>query len=317
VFDGADLAKADLTGAHPQGSSLFSVKLQDAALDYAQLQGAYAQLQGASLGGGEQLQRGLRLFAKLQGESLLGAQLQRGLRELAQLPGASLFGAQLQGAYLDLAQLQGAWLLGAQVRAADFHAALLWRTQLGIDPARFGPVHYSDKNKDAAWKPVWRPVNSDPDSKPLPWDAKAYVALRNSMNIIPEGQFRVREAALKRIETLDCSAKVLGSCNPAAKLPPAVLDWQNQFARANIEDAAYAKALATELQNLVCANDMNAIHILRGLSSEYLGAPRLTALGREAPALVDFIMSKGCLVSAALTEDDKAKLLKIKQDAEK
>jgi hypothetical protein len=31
---------------------------------------------------------------------------------------------------------------------------------------------------------------------------------------------------------------------------------------------------------------------------------------------VDFIMSKDCPVSASLTDDDKAKLLKIKQDAE-
>jgi hypothetical protein len=37
----------------------------------------------------------------------------------------------------------------------------------------------------------------------------------------------------------------------------------------------------------------------------------------EAPALVDFILSKQCPVSAALTDDDKAHLLKIKQDAEK
>ena len=39
--------------------------------------------------------------------------------------------------------------------------------------------------------------------------------------------------------------------------------------------------------------------------------------GREAPALVDFIMSKDCPVSPSLTGDDKAKLLKIKQFAEK
>jgi hypothetical protein len=36
----------------------------------------------------------------------------------------------------------------------------------------------------------------------------------------------------------------------------------------------------------------------------------------EAPALIDFIMSKDCPVAAALTDDDKANLLKIKQDAE-
>lgn len=40
------------------------------------------------------------------------------------------------------------------------------------------------------------------------------------------------------------------------------------------------------------------------------------ATGLEAPALVDFIMSKVCPVSTELTDDDKANLLKIKQHAE-
>jgi uncharacterized protein YjbI with pentapeptide repeats len=315
--------------AQLQGASLGFAQLEGASLDLAQLQGAVlysAQLQGAVLFGA-QLQGAVLFGAQLQGAVLSFAQLQGAWLDSAQLQGASLFGAQLhgaslestqlQGASLGFAQLQGAWLLSAQVRATDFRAALLWRTQWQIDPTQFGPVHSGDKNKDAAWKAVWRPVDSDPDFEPLPWDTKAYAALRNSMNNIPEGQFRVREAALERIKSLDCTAKALGSCNPAAKPPPAVLDWQNQFARANVDDAAYSKALATELQNLVCANDANAIHILRGLSNEYFGPPRLAAAGREASALVDFIMSKDCPVSAALTDDDNASLLQLKQDAEK
>jgi len=43
----------------------------------------------------------------------------------------------------------------------------------------------------------------------------------------------------------------------------------------------------------------------------------LSATGLEAPLLVNFIMSKDCPVSAALTEDDKAKLLEIKEEVEK
>jgi hypothetical protein len=80
----------------------------------------------------------------------------------------------------------------------------------------------------------------------------------------------------------------------------------------NVDDAAFAKALAKELGALVCANDVDAIHILRGI----IESGRLAATGREAPALVDFIMSKDCPVSASLTDHDKAKLLEIKQDAE-
>jgi len=42
---------------------------------------------------------------------------------------------------------------------------------------------------------------------------------------------------------------------------------------------------------------------------------RIAAVGLEAPALIDFIMSKDCPISASLTDADKAKLLRIKQDA--
>ena len=42
---------------------------------------------------------------------------------------------------------------------------------------------------------------------------------------------------------------------------------------------------------------------------------RLAAAGPEAPALIDFIMSKDCPVSASLTDADKARLLQIKRDA--
>ena len=142
--------------------------------------------------------------------------------------------------------------------------------------------------------------------------------LRGSLNSIPEG--KRRDDALKRIETLDCANpdKTLASCDPAAATPPEVLDWQKKLKAASVDEAAYAKALATELQGLVCAKDASAIHILRGISgiTPNLGATRLAETDREALALVDFIMSKDCPLSALLTDDDKAKLLKNKQDAE-
>jgi hypothetical protein len=55
---------------------------------------------------------------------------------------------------------------------------------------------------------------------------------------------------------------------------------------------------------------------LRGVSNSFLGGiSRLAAAGREAPALIDHIMSPACPVSAALTEDDKARLLEVKKEA--
>jgi uncharacterized protein YjbI with pentapeptide repeats len=331
MLDGADLTKADLTGAQLQGASLRYAHLQGASLRYAQLQGAsldQAQLQGASLEGAwlqgaslahAQLQGASLAYAQLQGAALIGAQLHGALLAHAQLQdallgfasiqGASLAYAQLQGAALDDAQLQGASLSGARGNATEFSGAFLWRAiRAGIDPAELGAVRL----KDARWKPVW-PVVSNPNLDPVPWDAKAYAELRVSMNSIPEG--KMRDEALKRIERLDCGNpdKTLASCDPAAEPPSEVLDWQKTLLEANVDDAAFQKVLATELQSLVCANDLDAVHILRGT----ITSKRLAATGREAHALVDFIMSKDCPVSAALTEDDKAKLLEFKQDAEK
>jgi len=330
VFDIAKLGKVNLMGADLEGASLFLAKLQGAWLAGAQLQGAslaYAKLQGARLDRAE-LQGASLNDAELQGASLNDAELQGASLDRAQLQGASLDGAQLQGASLDGAHLQGAWLTGAHlqgawlhgaqlqgallvrvdVNAADFSDAYLWRTNWGeIDPTKLGAVRL-----DAAlsrWKPI---LHKEINSSPVPWDAKAYAELRGSMNILPEGlEGMVRDYALVRIGILDCNRyKNLASCDPAAKPPREVLDWQKKLSRASVDDATYAKALAYELQDLVCGSDANAIQILRGITE------RLSATGPEAAALVDFIMSQDCPVSSELTDNDKVKLLAIKQRAE-
>jgi hypothetical protein len=291
VLDGADLTKADLYGAQLQGAVLVWAYLQGASLGGAQLQGALldlAQLQGASLGS-----------AGLQGASL----------DRALLQGASLDHAHLQGAFLRSAQLQGASLVDAEVNATDFSDAFLWRTNWGeIDRAKLGAVRLDAQL--GRWKPVWQ---KGMDSSLVPWDAKAYADLRGSMNSVPEA--KMRDRALNLIETLDCgnSDKTLAACDPAAAPPPEVLDWQKKLAAAGADNAAYAKALATELRSLVCTSDVTTIHNLGSM----IIFVRLASTEREAPALVDFIMSEDCPVSASLTGDDKAALLKIKQDAEK
>jgi len=311
----ANLQGASLGGAQLQGASLGSAELQGASLDGAALQGASlfrANLQGASLGSA-QLQGAWFEEARLQGASLQGAQLQGASLFLAKLQGASLLEAQLEGASLKDAQLQGASLYAAKVNAADFSGAFLWRTIWGeIDQAKLGAVRLDRLTE--LWRPGWQ--NSGFHSL----DSKAYAELRVSMNGIPEGKMRMRDEALKKIEKLDCgsSDKTLASCDPLANPPPEVLAWQEKLAAASVDDTAYAKALATELQGLVCANDANAIYVLRGIvRKEPMQVARFAATHREAPALVDYIMSKDCPVSTSLTDDDKAKLLQIKQDAEK
>jgi Pentapeptide repeats (8 copies) len=296
----AQLQGVSAFGAHLQGARLDGAQLQGARLDGAQLQGATLAgtgVQGASLFGAE-LQGATLDYAQLQGASLIGAHLQ----------GARLGSAQLQGARLTLANLQGASLTSAEISATDFSGSLLWRTT-GTIRLPLGPILL--KLED--WKPVGQPEISQVGTG-QPWDTKAYQALRDLLvNTIAEGA--MRDDALKRIERLDCGNpdKTLASCDSAAAPPPEVLVWHKELARASVDDAAYAKAFATELRSLVCASDVNAIYILRGIMRV---EGRLAETGREAPALVDFIMSKDCPVSASLTDDDKAKLLKIKQAAE-
>ena len=338
-LDGAQLQGASLVlrrsfrarrsnDAQLQGASLaIGAKLQGASLDRAQLQGASLatarnfrarRLMGRSFKARRSIGRSYKARRSLK-RNCKGASLEAGeaAGRVARSGGSSgrvarsggaagrvaLWGAaagrvalsaQLQGASLE-AQLQGASLNSVAVNVADFGCLSLARKMGEIDPAELGAVRLEAAVE--RWKPVWRK-----DIRyPVPWDAKAYAELRVLMNGIPEGE--MRDDALKRIETLDCGNpdKLLASCDPAVKPPPEVLDWQKKLKAAGVDDAAYAKALATELQSLVCTSDANAIYILRGVI-ENLAASRA---GREAPALVDFIMSKDCPVSASLTGDDK------------
>ena len=136
------------------------------------------------------------------------------------------------------------------------------------------------------------------------------------MESLPAGD--LRDKALDRIRSLDCANPdpTLASCDPSIPPPPEAAAWRKALEDARVDDAAYAKALAAELKTLVCSAGDDATYILRGLlrGARYHES-RLEAAGVEAPALVDFIMSKDCPVSAALTDADKAELLRIRQDA--
>lgn len=131
------------------------------------------------------------------------------------------------------------------------------------------------------------------------------------MEPLPPGDPRNR--ALERIRSLDCANPdtTLASCDPAAALPPEAAAWRKALEDARVDDADYAKALAAELKVLVCSGDRDTAYVLRGIGFE----EQLVDTGPEAPKLVDFIMSKDCPVSASLTDADKAKLLRIKQEA--
>ena len=132
------------------------------------------------------------------------------------------------------------------------------------------------------------------------------------MESLPAGA--LRDTALNRIRSLDCANPdpTLASCDPDPSLPPEAAAWRKALEDARVDDAAYAKALAAALKTLVCSGGDDAAYVLRGLLDEPAASPQTV---REAPALVDFIMSKDCPVSASLTDADKANLLRIKQNA--
>ena len=133
-----------------------------------------------------------------------------------------------------------------------------------------------------------------------------------------------RDDSLDRISRLDCNNpdRTLASCDPSLPPPPEAAGWRRSLEDARVDEAAYAKALAAALKTLVCLGGGDAIDTLRGLvlstpEESFLPDAGFAAAGPEAPALVDFIMSKDCPVSASLTEADKARLLRIKQAASK
>ena len=137
--------------------------------------------------------------------------------------------------------------------------------------------------------------------------------LRKTMDAVPAG--KLHDGALAKIDRLDCANpdKALPPCGPAAPPPlPGVTDYLQEAA----SDEDYSKALAEKLKSVVCARDDDSIFVLRGVSREGVELiSRLAATDFEAPGLIDFIMSPACPVSAALTNEDKAQLLRIKQKA--
>ncbi len=313
ALEAAQLQGASLDRAQLHGASLNSAQLQGASLVNAQLQGAAldsAKLQGASLDG-----------AQLQGASLGGAELQAASLNIARLQGAILDGAQLQGASLYGAQLQGASLRDTNLEWADLSRALLWRTNGGTplkgDAANIAGLRLS--RSPETWLPVW---NDDQDNS-HPWNDKAYQDLRQTlhqmMESVPPGF--LPDQALYRIRSLDCANPdpTLASCDPSVPPPPEAVAWRKALEEARADDAAFAKGLAATLKTLLCSGGIDAVPILRNFLQNLplveLRNSRLAATGTEASALVDFIMSKDCPVSASLTDADKASLLRIKQNA--
>ena len=287
---GAHLEGATLVRAHLQGASFDRAYLDGASLSFAHLQGAtfpFARLQGASLTG-----------ANLEGADLGSAQLQGASLGFAHLEGASLEMAELQGASLSYAQLLGASLAIAKTEATDLSHTFLWRAQyipkttesltFGLS---WGALGYADFGPNGL-------------QKLEPWNGKQYADLVSRLTTeIPEGE--AQSNALMRVRRLDCSKTTVAPCDPNAPPPPIAKELQEQ----SVTEDEYYKALAKTLRGLVCNNQINAIHVLRGVTEH-----RPFALGpHDTPAFIDYVTSSACSVSTALSEHDLTRLLQIKK----
>jgi hypothetical protein len=331
IFDLANLAKVDCTGANLRYASLRQAQLQDASLTEADLRSAFltgaqlkgaallgAQLQGASLDGAW-LEGASLTKADLQGSSLDGAHLQGASLTYADLQGSSLDGAHLQGASLTYADLQGSSLTraetqralfdGAHLQATDLSNAYLWRTHRARPLSSVAALRKSGGEK--AWLPEW--IDKEEDGR---WNLAAYKALQTTIEALPPGG--LREMALESIQSLDCtkSDTALASCDSSAPPPPEAMAWRKTLEAASVDDVAYADALAKVLKDLVCSEGDTAIHVVRGFGFQ----KRLAAAGPAASGLIDDLInqeSKDCPVSAALVATDRAGLLQIKQTTEK
>jgi uncharacterized protein YjbI with pentapeptide repeats len=345
-FTGANLQGARFPNAQLQGASLNNAHLQGASLDLAQLQGAsleLAQLQGASLDRA-QLQGASLNAAYLQGANFRGAELQSASLTSADLQGANLSGARLQGASLNRAHLQVALFIGAQLQGVSFSgatlkatnlsSAYLWRSNQadipeGISradvpantradiPAVLSAIRMGedDKEDDKRWQPWWQ----DSNQQVRLWDDKDYNNLRTRLqSLLPPG--RLRDAALKRIEVLDCSSpdKTLQSCNPASDPPTEATTWRKAVAMNKARGVrAYRAALAESLTALFCPGDENEAWVVRAVVSPKFG--QLQQAGSDARGLIAKLLNKNssdCPVAASLTGEDRETLFGIKQEIE-
>ncbi|HEX9169111.1 MAG TPA: pentapeptide repeat-containing protein [Roseiarcus sp.] len=249
---------------------------------------AGAKLLGASFKGakldGSSFAGATLVAADLVGTSFGSAQLQGATLENASLQGASLGSAGLQGASLENAQLEGASFESANLQGASLAGAQLQGASLGNANLQSASLERADLQNASFGK-----ARLDGAS------------LGNaSLGEVQLDQSQLQVALHRPRATRALPTEVDGLGKPAAE--------------PGVDDAAYSKALALSLKTIVCSGHIDAINVLRGL----LGAPiahsksRLEATGPAAPELIDFITSKNCPVSAALTAADHAALLQIK-----
>jgi hypothetical protein len=126
-----------------------------------------------------------------------------------------------------------------------------------------------------------------------------------------------------------------------ANVPAEAKDWQNTLEAAQVDNSTFARAWTQGIKAVLCTGEdngafyfaggrswrslddasiQNSLFAFREMTSpnrnQFLPAVQgVRAFDDLVPDLVDFIISKDCLVSALLTDADKARLLRIKHQA--
>ncbi len=319
----------NLKGRHLEGANFKSAKFGKADLRKVQLQGASLQL--------TQLQGALLDEAQLQGASLDEAQLQGASLDRAQLQGASVRRAQLQGASLDEAQLQGAELEGAHFRERRFWRRSCRARRLtersfrarGFSERSFRARRFGGRGFRA--RRFGMPSSMPPTCKKLVLVALGLVGCAGDATLHHVVGLATRDCADRRqARALDARALRDAAREPRRRHPAGrnarrgaethrdspMRRGRLRYARGRQGAAGAARrgrrgrrellgkrlreagrsssATATPTQSIFCA-----VHAF------WIALPQRAP---SAPALVDFIMSDKCPVSAALTDDDKSRL---------
>jgi hypothetical protein len=235
--------------------------------------------------------------------------------------------------------LQGASLQEAVIFATQLSEAFIWRTNSGSPPLALGAgLPNAVGLVNARWGP-----EAPGNNATVPWNEEAYQALKRMMKpIVPPPN--TWDNQMLRLSRLDCASsdRILASCDPSANLPAEAKAWQSTLENARVDNSAFAKAWAQGIEEVMCAGEGHGWFFsftggrsLRSLGDDSLGnslfalremtsisrnqivppAPEASALNALAPSVVDLIMSSDCRVSALLTDSDKMRLLRIKQEA--
>jgi hypothetical protein len=125
----------------------------------------------------------------------------------------------------------------------------------------------------------------------------------------------LRDAALTRVEVLDCSSpdKTLQSCDPISAPPTEATKWKNAVAASTVGVKPYRAALAESLQAFFCPGDKNEALVVRTVAK----FGQLQQAGPAASNLITKLLNKNssdCPVAASLTDADRATLLSIQQE---